>query len=99
LAAYNVLAGGSQACTRSTGGRPRRRSSLQTQVREDLFDHRLFQDRGDDLQLAAAVRAVLQVEIEHPPELLGPAQAHWAVMRAPREALNKPLAVAADRSQ
>ena len=49
---------------RPTGGSPRRRSGLQTQVGEDLLDHRLFQDRSDDLQLAAAVRAVLQVEIE-----------------------------------
>lgn len=32
----------------------------QTQVREDHLDHRLLQDDGDDLQLAATVRAVLQ---------------------------------------
>jgi hypothetical protein len=32
-------------------------------VREDLLDDGLLQDRSDDLQLAAAVRAVLQVEI------------------------------------
>jgi len=31
---------------------------LQTQVREDFLDHWLFEDRRDDLQLAAAVRAV-----------------------------------------
>jgi hypothetical protein len=33
-------------------------------VREDLLDDRLLQDRRNDLQLADAVRAVLQVEIE-----------------------------------
>ena len=45
---------------------------LQTQVREDLLDHRLLQDRRDDLQLAAAVRAVFQVDLEHPLEQLDP---------------------------
>ena len=39
-------------------------SGLQSQVREDLLDHRLLQDCRNDLQLAAAVRAVLQVEVE-----------------------------------
>ena len=29
---------------------------LQPKMREDLLDHRLLQDRCDDLQLAAAVR-------------------------------------------
>ena len=42
----------------------RRCPGLQSQVPEDLLDHRLFQDRRDDLQLAAAVRAVLQVDLE-----------------------------------
>ena len=37
-------------------------------MREDLLDDRLLQDRRDDLQLTATVRAVLQVEIEHPLE-------------------------------
>ena len=37
---------------------------LQTQVREDLLDHWLFEDRRDDLQFAAAVRAVFQVDLE-----------------------------------
>ena len=37
-----------------------RRTDLQTQVREDLLDDRLFHDGRDDLQLAAAVRAVLR---------------------------------------
>lgn len=40
-----------------------------TQVCEDLFDHRLLQDRCEDLQLAAAVRdavgkAILSLLIE-----------------------------------
>ena len=34
---------------------------MQPQVREDLLDHRLLQDRRDDLQVAAAIRAVLHV--------------------------------------
>ena len=37
---------------------------LQPKMREDLLDHRRFQDRRSDLQIATAVRAVLQVEIE-----------------------------------
>ncbi len=40
-----------------TGWRTRRRTRLQPQVRKDLLDHRLLKDRGDDLQLTAAVRA------------------------------------------
>ena len=47
---------------RPTGWRARRRPGLQTQVREDLLDHRLLQDRRDDLQLAPAVRAARHVE-------------------------------------
>jgi hypothetical protein len=56
--------------------RPRRRAGLQTQVREGLLDDRRFQDRRDDLQLAAAVRAVLEVELELDATLeqLGPGQ-------------------------
>ncbi len=46
------------------GGCAWRCPRLQTQVREDFLDHWLLKDRSDDLQLAAAVRAVLQVEIE-----------------------------------
>ena len=41
-----------------------RRPGPQTQVREDLLDHRLLKDRHDDLQLATAVRAVFQVDLE-----------------------------------
>jgi hypothetical protein len=44
--------------------RPWRRAHLQTQVREDPLDHRLLKDGGDDHQLAAAVRAVLHVDVE-----------------------------------
>ena len=66
---------------RPTGRRPWRCLGAQTQVREDPLDHRLFQDGRDDLHLAAAVRAVLQVEIEHALEQLAPAQPHRAVIR------------------
>jgi len=38
---------------------------LQTQVREDLLDDRLFEDRRDDLQFATAVRAVRHVDLKH----------------------------------
>jgi len=71
----------------ATGRRARRCPRLQSQVHQDLLDHRLLQDGGDDLQLAAAVRAVLQVEVEHPLEQLGPAQPHRVVMRTARLAL------------
>ena len=47
-----------------TRWRTRRRADLQTQVREDLLDHRGLQDGGDDLQLAAAVRAVRHIDLE-----------------------------------
>ena len=49
----------------TTGRRPRRCQSLQTQVRENLFNHRLLQDRRNDLQFTAAVRAVLHIDLEH----------------------------------
>jgi hypothetical protein len=39
------------------------RESAETQVRPDFLDHRLLQDRRSELRLAAAVRAVLQVEL------------------------------------
>ena len=44
---------------------------------------------GNDLQLAAAVRAVLQVERKHPLEQPGPTQPHRPVMRAARLALGR----------
>jgi hypothetical protein len=43
-----------------THWRPRSCAGLPTQVREDLLDHGLLQDACDDLQLAAAVWAVLR---------------------------------------
>ena len=66
-----------------------RRTDLQTQVREDLLDDRLFHDGRDDLQLAAAVRAVLQVEREHPLEQTCPTQPHRLVTRPARLALGR----------
>ena len=41
---------------RPTGWRPWRRPGLQTQVREDLLDHRLLQDRRDDRSVSAPGR-------------------------------------------
>jgi len=52
--------------------RLRRCTRLQTQVREDLLDDRLFQDRRNDLQRAAAAQAVFHVNLEHALEQLGP---------------------------
>jgi len=37
---------------------------LQTEVRENLLDDRLLEDRCDDLQIAAAVLAALHVDLE-----------------------------------
>ncbi len=45
------------------------------------------EDGGDDLQFAAAVRAVLEVELEHPLEQPRPTQPHRAVVRTVRLAL------------
>jgi len=88
-------AGRARACKREPvlrrmPARRRGRTStvgLQTQVREDLLNHRLLHDRRDDLQLAAAVRAVRHVDLEDPLEQLSPAQPHRAVMGARRLAL------------
>ena len=44
---------------RSTAWRARLRPCVQAQVPEDFLDNRLFEDRRYDLQLAAAVGAVL----------------------------------------
>jgi hypothetical protein len=41
-------------------------------VREDLLDHRLLQDRRNDPQFAATVRAALQVERKNTLEQPGP---------------------------
>jgi len=45
--------------------RPRGCTRLQIQLRENLFDHRLREDRRHDPQRAAAVRAMRPVELEH----------------------------------
>jgi hypothetical protein len=37
----------------------------------DLLDQRLFHGRRDDIQFAAAVWAVFQVDLEHPLEQVG----------------------------
>ena len=44
-------------------------------MREDPDDHRRFLDGGDDLQLAAALRAVFEVDIEYPLEQARPGEA------------------------
>jgi hypothetical protein len=41
---------------------------------KELLDHRCFQDRRVDLQLATAVRAVLEIEIEDAFEQTSPAR-------------------------
>ena len=74
---------------RPTGWRTWRRPGLQTQVREDLLNHWPLQHRRDVLQLAAAVRAVFQLDLEHPLEQLGPAQPNRTVVRAGRLALGR----------
>ena len=56
---------------RPTDWRARRRAGLQIQMREDLLDYRLFQIREDDLHFAAAVLAVLQVDLEDPLQRAG----------------------------
>jgi len=47
---------------------------LQPQVREDPLDHRRFGDGRNDLQLAAAVRAVFEVDLEDPTEQPDPGE-------------------------
>jgi hypothetical protein len=42
-----------------------RRLRSQAQVREDELDHRRLFDRRDDLQLATALRAALDIDVEH----------------------------------
>lgn len=44
-------------------------------MREDALDHRGLEDRRDDLELSAAVGAVLEVDLEDPLEQPGPADA------------------------
>ena len=49
----------------ATDRRERWYPGLQSQMREDLLDHRLFQNRRDDLKLTVTVRAVLHFDLEH----------------------------------
>jgi hypothetical protein len=58
-----------------TRWRPRWRTGLQTQMCEDALDDRRLQDRSDDLQLAAAIRALLQ-------STPGNAMSHIAILEA-----------------
>ena len=48
--------------------RPRWRTGLQPQVHKDPLDHRRFESDRDDLELAAAVRAVFEFDLEEPNE-------------------------------
>jgi hypothetical protein len=57
-------------------GRSGRCPGGQAEVREDLGDHGGIFDGGDELQGAAALRALLDVDLEYPLEQPGPAQAH-----------------------
>ena len=58
-----------------------------SQVHEDLLDERRFQDRRDDLEFAATVRAMLHVDLELALEQRSPAQAHRAVVHTVRPAI------------
>jgi len=51
---------------------------------EDVLDHRCLADDGDDLERAAAVRAVFEAELEHTLEQLRPTHPHRSVMRTVR---------------
>ena len=66
---------------------PRDDGRLQTPL--GLYDC-LVQNRGDDLQLASTVRAVLAVQIKAALEERGPIQQHWAVTRTIRLTLGGP---------
>ena len=48
---------------------------------EDFDNYRRIFDRGDDLQAAAAVRAVLDVDVADPFEQPGPTQARRRALR------------------
>ena len=50
-------------------------------MREYPDNHRRFFDRGDDLQVAATLRAVFAVDIEHAPEQTRPAHARRRTVR------------------
>ena len=62
--------------------RARRCTRLQPQVREDPLYHWCLQDGGDDLELAAAIRAVFEVDLEHPLEQPSLADARRPAVRA-----------------
>ena len=50
-------------------------------MREDLDYHRRLFDGGDDLQLAATLRAAFDVDVEHALEQARPAHARRCFMR------------------
>ena len=54
-------------------GRSGRCPGGQAEVREDLGDHGGVYDAGNELQGAAALRALLDVDLEYPLEQPGPA--------------------------
>jgi len=61
---------------------------LQSQVVEDLLDHRLVQAGRDDLELpAATVRSVLHVDVEDGLELVGPVHSLTCLEPAVRQQL------------
>jgi len=74
---------------RPTGWRAQRCPGLRTQVRENLFDHRLLEDRRDDLQPATTIRALFQVDLEQALEQLGRAQQNRTVVRTGHHALSR----------
>ena len=67
----------------------RERGGARVCRREDLLDDRLRQDRRDGLRLVAAVRAVLQVELEYTLEQPGPAQLYWTMVCTVRLAFGR----------
>lgn len=62
----------------------------QTQVGEEIFDSGLLQDRCHDRQSAGAVRAVLQIAVEHPLEPLAP-HSRAGQRHRPLDATQEPL--------
>ena len=57
-------------------------SGLQSEVGEDPLDHRRLDNGRNDLELAAAVRAVLEVDLEDTLEQPGPAQSRGRSVHA-----------------
>jgi hypothetical protein len=62
--------------------RPGRRPGLHAEIRAEPLDHRRFEDGCDDLEPAAADRAVLQGNVEDRLEQPGPADARRPAVRA-----------------